>query len=285
MAKQVIESYAKLNLSLLVWPPKADGYHPICSVFQTISLFDTIEIKKTDVQGDFTLTCTDPDIPVDEGNLLTAAFMAYKDKIPFGLSIHLKKNIPSGAGLGGGSSNIAAFLMYLNEEAGWHYSEKKLMRMGAKFGADVPFFIQGGTALVRGVGEKIKPLPRTILRYYVLISPNIHSNTALAYKAYDLQPTRTGKPTKTPQTLIKHHLGPNDLKSVIFSYYPDLKEIEKIVEKLKGPPVFMTGSGSTLFLPFRQKKNAVIFAEKLSLMFPDFLITTVRPNLKGHRRL
>tara|TARA_A100001015_G_C14769867_1_gene624780 strand:+ start:269 stop:706 length:438 start_codon:yes stop_codon:yes gene_type:complete len=140
-----LKSYAKLNLYLKVFLPRPNGLHPIRSLFQTISLHDTLTIKKTDSN---ILKIRSNNHALERDNLLYDIYNAYKDDIPFGMELNLNKRIPLGGGLGGGSSNAACFLSYLNKEAGWNLDDETLIKRSMQFGSDIAFFIKGGTALV-----------------------------------------------------------------------------------------------------------------------------------------
>ncbi|MGE4169481.1 MAG: 4-(cytidine 5'-diphospho)-2-C-methyl-D-erythritol kinase [Candidatus Margulisiibacteriota bacterium] len=257
-----LASFAKLNLSLLVFAPNARGYHPICSVFQTISLADTLDIEKTTAPG-FQLRTT-PSIPDGGQNILEKIYSHFADSIPFGISASLSKVIPFGAGLGGGSSNAAAFLRYLNQEAGWSLSLEALKKRALPFGADIPFFIEGGTALVRGIGEKMRPLEAGPWKAFVLICPPIHCNTAAVYKAFDATPAATKKPGPTPKALLTTHLGPNDLKEPVFALDPRFGAIENTLLEAGLGQVLMSGSGSTLFVPFQSPAAAAQALPKIA---------------------
>src|SRR3989339_93845 len=141
-----INTYAKINLSLLIYRPRKDGYHPLCSVFQNISTHDTLFIEIKEKPG-IELTCEHSFVPVNENNILWKIYDALKTKkqLSFGLKIKINKNIPIGAGLGGGSSNAAGLLCFLNSFANLNLSENELIKFGVKYGADIPFFISGGT--------------------------------------------------------------------------------------------------------------------------------------------
>lgn len=262
----VIDTPCKLNLSLLVYKPKKNGYHPICSVFQTISLCDTLQIQI--IPQGFELHC--PNHPqLEQNNILENIFRTLQHRIPFGLRITLTKRIPLGGGLGGGSTNAAGLLLFLNQHAAWYYSQKKLMRLGAAFGADIPFFIQGGTALVRGIGERVVPLPHRHY-YYVLLYPNLAVSTRDVYKAFDNTFASQQRAGRTPSGLIRHYFGPNSLQDVVFEMAPAFKMISQKVAALGYPNIAMSGSGATLFLTFKRKHMA------------DRCLKTLKPAFKNY---
>ena len=150
--KQRHMSRAKLNLVLKIATPRKDGYHPLLSIFQEISFSDELEITlkealREDDDASLSLTCSDPNCPVNESNTIVKADALLRESYPsqFTQSVdaRLRKNIPMGSGLGGGSSNAATYLMAMNEMADLGASTEDLMRLGAQIGADVPFFLLG----------------------------------------------------------------------------------------------------------------------------------------------
>ena len=158
MEQIVLEARAKLNLSLDIVGRREDGYHLLEMVMQSISLSDRITIQKADT---LSLSCDKAGIPLDERNIAIKAAKAFFSALgtSFGAKIHMEKRIPSEAGMGGGSADGAAVLYGLNLLYDAGFSLLALQQIGLLVGADVPFCLQGGTAFVSGIGEKIKPLP------------------------------------------------------------------------------------------------------------------------------
>jgi 4-diphosphocytidyl-2-C-methyl-D-erythritol kinase len=176
---------AKLNLGLKVLGERADGFHEICSVMQTVDLVDRLSFQRHPV---LSMSCTDPTLSTGPGNLVMRAGRLFEERAralgfpcdPF--HIHLEKQIPMGAGLGGGSADCAAVLRGLNLLSGSPFDDSALHDLGAELGSDVPFLLKGGTALVRGRGEIVDPLEwRGPDFYYVLVSPEVEISTAWAY--------------------------------------------------------------------------------------------------------
>ena len=152
---------AKLNLYLEVGPRREDGYHDLCTVFQTIDLYDKVAITVHD-KGGISLKCNWPYLPTDNRNLAYRAaelFFAHTGKDNPGIYINMKKVIPVGAGMAGGSTDAAAVLRLLNRAFGYPLSKRELLELGLQLGADVPFCLMGGTMLAEGVGEQLSPLP------------------------------------------------------------------------------------------------------------------------------
>ena len=153
-----IRAYAKVNLTLDITAKRDDGYHEVCMIMQEISLYDTITIERSD---SIEITCNVPFIPCDEKNLAYKAVVEYNKYTGknTGAKIHINKIIPSGAGLGGGSSDAAAVVKALDELYKTNLSERDKMNICERLGSDVPFFIFGGTCLAEGRGEILTKLP------------------------------------------------------------------------------------------------------------------------------
>lgn len=267
-----ILTYAKLNLSLRVFKPRKDKFHPILSVFQAISLADKLTIAITPHQTGFVLTCTKPDVPVDETNIITRIYRRFESKLSFHLAVHLEKNIPIGAGLGGGSGNAAGFLLFLNKIAQLGLTDRDLNRIGKSFGADVPFFLGGSPAIVRGIGEKIIPISQNKYPYFIVINPRIHIATPPVFKAFDQTPASQKSPRQIPKSLFENPLGINDLRPVVMACYPEMQKIEQEIMASGVPALYMSGSGSSFFIPFTQEKESDDWLMRLQTQFPQFMI-------------
>ncbi|MBR3732238.1 MAG: 4-(cytidine 5'-diphospho)-2-C-methyl-D-erythritol kinase, partial [Spirochaetales bacterium] len=180
-----VSSPAKVNLYLNVVSRYKNGYHGLRSIFAQTDLCDTMTFSVADgSQND--ITVGNAELPQD--NLISKAahlFQSTLRRIPFHVSIHTEKHIPMGGGLGGGSSNAATVLNVLNTMYKTNYSSTILQRMGAKLGADVPFFIRGGVQRVFGIGQIVSPLPTRISLPLLLVFPKTRVNTAAAYAAMD----------------------------------------------------------------------------------------------------
>ncbi len=225
------KSPAKLNLFFQVIRKRPDGYHEIASLYQAIDLFDRLFFSEAKSDQ---ITCTDPSIPLDGNNLIARALKIFRKKYPTPpLHIHIEKQIPSQAGLGGGSSNAATALWAINEMMGKPAAIKDLMEMGAEIGSDVPFFFSSGCGYCTGRGEKIEEREHRLLTGF-LAKPNFGLSTALVY-----QNTRIEEmPTKKKFF--------NDLESAAFRLEPRLVEIKRLLQ-LQFKQVTMTGSGTAFF--------------------------------------
>lgn len=186
--KLAAEARAKVNLAIDVLHRREDGYHQLAMIAQSISLADRLVFTSRD-RG-ISLSCSDPDLDSGEGNLVLRAARALHQLQPAGsrrgADIHLEKRIPVEAGLGGGSSDAAATLLALNRLWGLGLSLQILSEIGFSLGADIPFCMQGGTALVEGVGEKVTPLPPFPSLPLVLVKPPFGLSTAQVYRSLSL---------------------------------------------------------------------------------------------------
>ena len=181
-----IKAYAKINIALDVVGKREDGYHLLKMIMQTIDLYDVIEITKT--SSDIKLKCNKPYVPTDERNLAYKAAKLFKEtyNINHGVSINLIKNIPVSAGMAGGSTDAAGVLKLMNRLFDVNADDKELRTLGLKLGADVPYCINGGTALCEGIGEKITPLKPFKDKIVVIVKPPFGVSTKDVYKAFDL---------------------------------------------------------------------------------------------------
>lgn len=266
-----VKAYAKINLTLDIPKIRDDGYHELRSVFQQISLYDELDISVSESKNanDVVLSCSNPQIPCNEKNLCWKAANAFLNT--YGITnktvtINLLKNIPSGAGLGGGSSDCAETLKALNKLLNINASDEELEKIGVTLGADVPFFIKGGTQLAEGIGEKLTVLNLNYPQdtYTVLIKPKTELLTASVYKAFDGLPKENLPEESTKVFLERISDGTfeafchttNMLEPAAVSYCPEIKKIEALLMKCKAVHSMMTGSGSTVFGIFTDEETA-----------------------------
>lgn len=273
-----LKSPAKVNFRLDVLNKRHDGYHDLCMINSAINLYDDIECTLIE-RGIVVDVENDNHVPVGEKNIVYGVakeILAYSNK-NIGVHIKIKKNIPSAAGMGGGSSNAASVLMGLNEMLKINLSKDKLMKIGVRFGADVPFFILEAPAIARGIGDqlsKIKKMPKLPM---VLITPNIKVPTKWAFEKYAASNDNVAKqetlkeeiPVQftTKKAIIKFFN--NDLEQVTIGKYPVLNDIKKVLEKLGAIATQMTGSGPTVFGIFPTAETAQMACNKLSKTIPD----------------
>ncbi len=273
-----IKSPAKINLFLYVTSKRNDGYHELFTLMTFINLYDEINLKFGG--NKIYVSCKDFDIPEDESNLAyKAAFLFFKRlstiKTPFksnnGIRIKIKKKIPVGAGLGGGSSNAAFILKALNKYYGSPFSLSELMEMGLCIGSDVPFFIHGSPAIVQGIGERIKAFAPLMTYHVILAFPGINTSTSKVFKNFDLRLTKKSKfnnillniGNTNPNFDIKNFLH-NDLEIAACKIYSDIRLVKKEMSQILSREVFMTGSGSSFFVLFSDYKKAKQNFQKLS---------------------
>ena len=243
-----LRSFAKINLGLEVTGRRCDGYHTLRTIFQTIGLSDAMEVRERARPG-LRLAGDDPRVPWDRTNTVARAFglVAENCRLRRGLEVFVRKRIPSGAGLGGGSGNAAVMLLFLERYFGLGLPAGQLAEMAARLGADVPFFLRGGTALGEGIGEKLTPLPALRARPVLLCVPPRPVSTALVFSRFRL--TKARFPSKIQLFLKKGDLSilRNDLESVTCELFPEIRDIREKMAQEGGGFVQMTGSGSAVF--------------------------------------
>ena len=226
---------------------------------------DRLYFAKT-AAGGFSLTCDHPDIPVDDANLCYRAYQLIAAATPRRLNVrlHLEKNIPAGAGLGGGSSDAAVTLTALNRLFELNLSDDRLFQLAAQLGSDVPFFLIGGLCRGRGRGEILEPVADLPAFWILLIAPPVAVSTAWAYQNYNkLGLTKTEKCRKLPSSNIWQlqddelaEICRNDLEAAVFEKYEDLAEIKAQLQCCGAVVASMTGSGSAMFGLFRTRQEA-----------------------------
>jgi 4-diphosphocytidyl-2-C-methyl-D-erythritol kinase len=248
-----IRAPAKVNLSLRVVGKRRDGYHLIDTIMAPVSLYDEITIARGKPGAKLTVTCDDPAIPSGKNNLAykAAALILGNEAARRPVSIHIKKRIPAGAGLGGGSSDAAASLIGVNRLLRLRKSPDELMKIGAQIGADVPFFILGRPARARGIGEQLTPLKTRQPLWLVIIYPGFQVSTAWAYHSLDFKLTKN-----SGKTSLNRHVWPlrgramelvNDLEKPVLRRYPKVARLKQRLAEEGAVGTLMSGSGSSVF--------------------------------------
>ncbi len=258
-----LKALAKINLGLDVLGKREDGYHEVRMVMQTIHLYDRVEIKKTrspHIHVETNLYY----LPVNEDNLVYRAAKLMKDEfqIKEGVRIVLQKFIPVAAGLAGGSSDAAAVLVGMNRIFNLGLKQNKLMELGLKIGADVPFCIMRGTALAEGIGEKLTALPPMPKCPVLIAKPAISVSTKAVYEGLKLydgmeHPDIDGVIEGIQQKDLKgvaSHMG-NILETVTIPMYPVIEDIKKLMLENGALNAMMSGSGPTVFGLFPNEKE------------------------------
>lgn len=265
---------AKINLILRVLGQRADGYHELVSWMQKISLYDEITLRFSDLPG-ITLSCSGITVPTNKGNLLWQAAELFQKRCGFGcyrgLSIHLQKNIPVAAGLGGGSSDAGTLLQGLNNYLKAGLAEGELIELAKKLGADVPFFVSDSSSvLATGIGEQLVPVKPLSNCFFLLVNPGVAVSTKeiftnFALTIIDKNSMVTGFQTLQPEDLHMSALT-NDLEKTSISLYPVIAEIKKDLGVLGADAVLMSGSGPTVFGVFTKKEQhgEDIFEQKMA---------------------
>lgn len=270
MEQIVLRAYAKINLSLDITGRRADGYHDLDTVMQSVSLADTVDLAKT-ADGIISVRCDDAAIPQDGENIAHRAALAYFDAagLPVqGVSVGIRKRIPSQAGLGGGSADAAAVLRGLCALFA-PLPEDALLRAGASVGADVPFCLTGGCLRAQGIGERLSPVPALPDCTVLIAKPPVGMSTVAAYAAYDRLPA--GYPPRTGALI--HALDCGSLSAVgaaldnVFASAAPLPAVESLCHALRAggaSGACMSGSGTAVFGLFTDAADARLCAETLS---------------------
>ena len=262
-----LKAPAKVNYRLDVIRRRPDGYHDLRMIMQRIDLCDDVVITVSDLPG-IRVTCGREGVPDGPGNIAwraADALLSMTDK-HLGLDISITKNIPVAAGLGGGSSDGATVLMGVNELLGLKLPEDRLMEIGVKLGADVPFFIFKKSALAEGIGERLTAITEIPALWLVLVNPNIHVSTAWVYQ--NLQLT-TDKVAHIISLLYKSvddvcKILANDLEIVTLMRFPVICEIKRRLVAAGARGDLMSGSGPTVFGVFDSEGSARLAEQELA---------------------
>ncbi len=257
-----LPAYAKINLSLLVGPKRPDGYHQISTIMAKVSLCDYLTFSL--IPSGIELSSSEPSLPCDKENtVFKAASMLMNLFNPsFGVKVHIEKEIPWGAGLGGGSSDAATALTALNRLWNLNLSLNELVEIGGKVGSDVPFFFSPSAAVARGRGEELTPLKHTLTALPLIVYPGIEVSTKWAYGA--INPRLTLDETITNIAALSCKRGDvstlaqtacNDFEAVVFEKHPALKRIVSTLKEKGALFAGMSGSGSSLFGLFSREES------------------------------
>lgn len=269
-----VKAPAKINITLDILGRRSDGYHELRSIMHSVSVYDTLIIKKQDTDG-LSLYCDTPGVPCDDRNLVIKAARSFllHHGIKQGLSFELTKTIPSMAGMGGGSSDCAATLLGLDRMFGTGMSQDELIEMGKRLGADVPFCIAGGCQICEGIGEKLTTLRSMPDCYIAVVKPTVSVSTPKAFAAYDNMPSP--KMSDFKKICLAFEKGDLDgICSEIFNaleYASDCEEIFAIKDelcRLGAKASMMTGSGSAVYGIFDNEEKAQACCEAMSEKLP-----------------
>ena len=244
-----VKAFAKINLDLQVLGVRPDGYHELRTTFQSVALSDVLTFTKT--QGPFRIECDDPAFPTDRSNLMWKAAervlrLARRRDIPSGVTVHVEKNVPMQSGLGGGSSDAAATLRALSVLWRVKVSDAELHHAAAALGADVPYFLEGGTALGFHRGDLVFPLDDIARAWVVIVVPEFGVSTKEAFAWWDLDNTRR-------EGQERHA---NDLQTVVAKRHPIVTKLVRALTKHGAFHASLSGSGSSVFGLFRRRSAA-----------------------------
>lgn len=270
-----LKSYAKINLFLDIEGRRPDGYHLIKTVMQSVDLHDEITLEAAD-ENKIEIECNNSLIPVDERNTCwkSADIIKKLYHIQYGVKIKINKQIPSEAGLAGGSSNCAAVIVGLNKLWNLGMSQDEMLSIGLKVGADVPFCILGGTYLAEGIGEKLRKLNDFKWENMLIVKPDFSMSTAFVYKNLQPEDYNSFKDNKiiefinTGEFYKASLLSSNTLEKVVEKFHPEIKEIISLLLENKAAASRMTGSGSAVFGFFKDKQDMDIAYNNIIKEFP-----------------
>lgn len=296
-----IRAHAKINLHLEVLNRRDDGYHNIFSLMASVALFDLlklddIKVHKSTGSVDIAVAVRSnggshagviDSIPPHE-NLIAKASTLYLEQLGMNgtAAFSIRKDIPSGAGLGGGSSDAAAALKLLNGSLN-AYQEEGLAEIGSKIGADVPYCLRGGFAICRGIGEIVMPVPGALRCWVLIVNDGIHVDTGSAYKALK-RSADTGRDSeaaigKTTRLIAGALAGKsiealksiakNDFEEPAFRQYPGIAEMKERLYGQEADFAIMTGSGSSVVGLFSTKEKAEKAKSKLAKHYKEVIIT------------
>lgn len=266
MQSLTIQAPAKVNLRLDVLRKRSDGFHDLRNVMERVSIHDEIQINI--VEKGLVVECEHEAVPENEENI---AFRALKEILAYssrnvGVEVKIKKNIPVASGMGGGSSNAAAVIKGINHLLKLKLSKEKLIKIGTKVGADVPFFLFEGPAIGEGVGDQLKRIKSIPKLLFLIVNPGIRVSTEAVYKKFNCNGNHVDMEEipsifRTKRDVAK--IFSNDLERVTIKEFPVIGEIKEEILKSGAIASLMTGSGPTVFGLFSDKNKLQKAYEKL----------------------
>ena len=279
-----LPSFAKINLHLRVLGKRDDGFHDICTVFQTISLRDTLTFSENDL---LEFECDSASVPKGDDNLVVGAARVLGERFGTmrGARISIEKRIPSPGGLGGGSSNAAVALIGLSKLWGLNARQKELHEIAVELGSDVPFFLCGGTAIGSGTGTETRRIDGFNAKYILIVTPPIAVSTAEAYAALDTRNLTPDSPNHTLNVcrsdaeiidLARASLM-NDFENVVFDRYPEIFRVKVRLSNLGARQALLSGSGASVFGIFEKEetRQAAMKALDREVNWRKFAVATV----------
>ena len=276
-----IKAYAKINISLDIGGKReSDGYHLLKMIMQNIDLYDEISIEKQ--KEGITISCNKNYVPTDSRNLAYKAASLFKEtyNIDDGVHIDIVKNIPVSAGLAGGSTDAAAVLKLMNKIFEVNASDEELMNIGLKLGADIPYCINGGTALCEGIGEKITTLQPFKDKILVLVKPSFGVSTKEVYKSFNLDRVRVHPKTDSLIEAMENddlyyvaNNMKNLLENVTLRKHNILIKIKEEMNRYGAVGSMMSGSGPSVFAFFDDMLKAQRCYEKMKESYKEVFLT------------
>jgi 4-diphosphocytidyl-2-C-methyl-D-erythritol kinase len=279
-----LPSFAKINWTLRILGKRNDGYHDLCTLFQTISLQDALSFSEND---EIVLTCDDVSVPTNEQNLIIRVAKALQNK--FGINkaarIHLEKRIPTPGGLGGGSSNAAVALIGLAKLWEINIKTEEMASIAAELGSDVPFFLFGGTAIGTARGDVIELAPDIVKKNMIVVTPKVNVSTGGAFSRLDsLNLTK-----EDPESILRvcrfmaesGDLGNktliNDFEASVFPVEPEIARVKETLLDLGAVQAMMSGSGASVFAMFdkEETRQAALKALEIESNWRKFAVATV----------
>lgn len=270
-----VQARAKINLALDVLTEREDGYHDIDTIMQELDLYDTITIESG--RGGFVLTCDNPDLALDESNLVFKAWDLLRGRVQnSSVNIHIKKNIPIAAGLAGGSSDAAATLVGLNRFWNLELNPKQLEEIASEIGSDCAFFINGRTQRATGRGEILQPISSYHAKHVVLVNVGKPISSRYVYEHVQLNGEMkidelvTYLQADSPKA---YGLMENQLETVSFEAMPELKDIKEKLLQMGANAALMSGSGPSVFGIFESEEIAKQAHRELEDKYPYVFLT------------
>jgi len=277
-----LPSFAKINWTLRVAGKRTDGFHELCTIFQTVSLQDTLHFEDSD---ELSMTCDDPAVDADRNNLVirAAVLLQSRSLVRKGARIHLEKRIPFPGGLGGGSSNAAITLIGLSRL--WGREAIDLQPIAEELGSDVPFFVYGGTALGTGRGERIESVRDITEKNLLIVTPEVKIATAGVFASVSA-PTLTKSGPDHNLTVCRkdaeafdtrHSELKNDLELGVFAKHPEVERVKNALLELGAVNAAMSGSGASVFGIFdkQETRQAAIEALATEQSWRKFAVSTI----------
>ena len=282
-----LPSFAKINWQLRILGKRDDGFHELCTIFQTVSLSDEITFEEND---EFILTCNNASIPTGEKNLINKAAQILRNEfeVKKGAKLHLDKQIPAPGGLGGGSSNAAVALLGLATLWDLQIDFDNLLRIGAKLGSDVPFFFFGGTAFGTGRGTEIVPMIDINESFGLIVTPNADISTAEAFSRLNA-PYLTKETSKSILKLcqieadnfqLRQSKLINDFEKSVFEAEPEIKRVKDKLSELGATQTSLSGSGASVFAIFDKEETRQVTLKALEeeTNWRKFAVATISRN-------